>query len=168
MGRYVDLAREIEADLSWGEQAHELNEFYEKKVGSSEAEHIQPETRGPVPDTWREGVARLTVLPCPDDVLPARWRTLQADATRFLGTWGVQAAGLGWSAHDVFGVNRIKPFVRLDAAGLVRLLNGRPIVALTETEAVIGCTTGSRQAYRRKLSGVVPAGEQDLLWEVGG
>ena len=44
MGRYVDLAKEIEADLVCGEPTHELNEFNERRVGSGEAEHIQPET----------------------------------------------------------------------------------------------------------------------------
>ena len=74
---------------------------------------------------------------------------------------------LEWGLYDVFGVNAVKPLVRLDAAGLVRLLNGRPIVALTEAEAVIECETGARQTYRRKPPGVVPAGEQVLLWEIG-
>ena len=54
----------------------------------------------------------------------------------FIERWAEQASKLGWGTADVFGVNRVRPFVRLDAAGLVRLLDGRPVVALTETEAV--------------------------------
>ncbi len=43
MGRYVDLAKEIEADVACGEPAHELNEFNEKRGGGG-TESVQPET----------------------------------------------------------------------------------------------------------------------------
>ena len=119
-----------------------------------------------VPLEWSVGVERLLALPRPDGVLPERWQTLLDDAVGFVETWGVQAAKLGWETADVFGVNRTKPFVRLDAAGLVRLLDGRPVVALTETEAVIQCRRDSRLTFRRKAPGVVPAIEQCLLWEL--
>ncbi len=199
MGKYVDLAREIEAGFSQGGETHELNEFNElshtpsqhyelnefneervvfsqlpelnelneKSLGYRETtKRIQPYTRGPIPDAWRDGVARFMVLPSPDDVLPARWRTLQSDALRFLETWSVQAAALGWTAHDLFGCNRVKPLIRLDGAGLVRLLDGRSVVVITEAEAVIACRTGSRQTFRRKSAAVLAGVDQVLLWEI--
>ena len=118
------------------------------------------------PDEWNEGVSRLISQPCPHDFLPARWRTLQADAARFLEMWAAQAARLGWTVHDLFGVNQVKPLVRLDGAGLVWLLDGRPVIALTADEAVLECRTGSRQAYRRKPANPVSKVERALLWEI--
>ena len=47
-------------------------------------------------------------------------------------------------------------------SGLVRLLGGRQVVALTEAEAVIEVSARSRQAYRRKLAGVAAANKLDV------
>ena len=120
-----------------------------------------------VPREWISGVNRLQNLPFPPVVDSDRWQRLKADAEVFLGKWGAQAARLGWPPTDVFGMNATKPFERLDAAGLVWLLNGRPVVALTASEAVIQCSTGSRQTFRRKLAGVVTA-KRCFLWELSG
>ncbi len=133
---------------------------------SAKPERFQRETKDPTPDEWNEGVSRLISQPCPHDFLPARWRTLQADAARFLEMWAAQAARLGWTVHDLFGVNQVKPLVRLDGAGLVWLLDGRPVIALTADEAVIECRTGSRQAYRRKPANAVSKVERAPLWEI--
>ena len=119
-----------------------------------------------IPAEWTEGVNKLLKLPCSLRVPLTRWQTLQSDAARFIETWGVQAARLGWGTLDLFGTNATKPFERLDAAGLVWLLNGRPVVALTASEAVVQCST-ARQTYRRKPPGLVTA-KSCLLWELGG
>ncbi len=119
-----------------------------------------------VPAEWLGGVAKLVRLPCPPDVLPARWRILQTDAPRFLKIWGAQAVRLRWTTHDLFGVNATKPLAQLDSAGLVRLLNGRPVVAMTASEAVIECKTGARQTYRRKSMPPASGRVQCVLWEL--
>ena len=127
---------------------------------------ISRTTADGVPPEWTAGVERLLTLPHPDGASPERWQTLLDDAMGFVEAWGVQAAKLGWKTVDVFGVNRTKPFVRLDAAGLVRLLDGRPVVALTESQAAIQGRGHSRLTFRRKPLGTVPAIEQCLLWEL--
>ena len=95
-----------------------------------------------------------------------RWETLKTDAVGFLERWGAQAARLGWATLDVFGVNAVRPFERLDAAGLIRLLDGRSILALTASEAVIEAPPYARQAYRRKSASQVTA-RRCALWEIG-
>jgi len=119
-----------------------------------------------IPHVWQNGVARLLGMPPPDRVPTTRWRRLQADATRFLDVWGEKAAALGWSSADLFGANRVRPFIRVDAAGLVRLLDDRPVVAMTDHEAVIRCRTGARQAFRPKSANAFRPGERVLLWEL--
>ena len=120
---------------------------------------------GAVPRDWFEGVRRLISLPCPRGISAARWGRLQMDAAVFLETWGAQASALDWCTVNIFGVNARAPFQRVDIAGLVRLLDGRPVVAMTADEAVILCPTGARQTYRSK--GPERGSGQVLLWDLG-
>ena len=53
----------------------------------------------------------------------AVWRE---DNNRFLDAWGAQAAGLGWDMDDIFA-----------AAGLVRMLRGTTVVALSASTATL-------------------------------
>jgi hypothetical protein len=83
---------------------------------------------------------------CPDLVAADDWRQALADGRQFLAQWGDQAAALGWTADDLFGLydapERLGPnyrrLGRYDGMGLIWLLHGRPVVALTATAAVIG------------------------------
>jgi hypothetical protein len=94
---------------------------------------------------------------CPDHVPPGRWEKAVADGRRFLATWGSQAEAMGWTAADLFGLHTppAKPhpsynrLSRYDCSGLVWLLQGRPVVALTETTASIRNPTGTITTYRR-------------------
>ena len=83
----------------------------------------------------------------------------------FYEIWAAQAAALGWSTYDVFGANRSKPIERVDMAGLVVLINGRGLAALTDTEAAISTRTSARLTYRRRR--IEPSPGQALLWELG-
>ena len=59
--------------------------------------------------------------------------------------WGERAEALGWTARDLFALHpppeaparAYSRMSRLDATGLIWLLNDRPVVAMTETEAAI-------------------------------
>ena len=85
----------------------------------------------------------------------ARWR-------RRGGGFAAQAAALDWDALDLFGCDQIRPFARIDNAGLVWLLNGDRLVALTERSARIEAKSGATLTCYRK------PGETGrvLAWEV--
>jgi hypothetical protein len=78
-------------------------------------------------------------------------------AVRFLARWGEQAEALGWTARDLFGLHmppeRPHPsysrLSRYDEIGLIWLLRGREVIALTEATAVIQGSTGAITIYRR-------------------
>jgi len=108
---------------------------------------------GGVPRTWAEGFARLHPDHPPGDVPPRRWQRFIDDVGMFLDRWASYAAALGWSLYDLFGCDRDRPFARVDQAGLLWLLNGDRLVALSENTATIERRTGARQTYRRKQSG---------------
>jgi hypothetical protein len=119
--------------------------------------------RGSVPRAWVEGLARLDPDRPPGDVPVERWRTLIVDIGRFFdGGWGEKAAALGWEPIDLFGCDRDRPYARIDQAGLLWLLRGERVVALTQEAAVIETHTGARQTYRCK-----PAEpSRGLAWEL--
>ena len=94
---------------------------------------------------------------CPDYVEAERWQHCLIDAQRFLAKWGEHAESLSWTSRDLFGLAPVpdKPtanFQRLsryDLTGLIWLLRGDPVVALTETTAAIRHATGNITTYRR-------------------
>jgi hypothetical protein len=115
---------------------------------------------------WSAGVARLAELSPPPQWPPDRWKQLVADAAAFLATWGKTAAGLGWTAFELFGAHVNAPYARLDALGLVALLNGNPVTELTAEQAVIRAPSGAALVYRRKPSSWWPARvERALVWD---
>lgn len=115
-----------------------------------------------VPKEWKDGLAILCTMEPSPSFAPMRWGLIVADAVAFLDQWGLSAVALGWTTLDLFGVGRDAPYHRLDLMGLVPLLGGKMVVALTTETARIKCGDGTLQTYCRKLyqPGRVP------LWEL--
>jgi hypothetical protein len=94
---------------------------------------------------------------CPELVEQTRWQQAIQNAESFLAEWGEQAENLGWTSRDLFGLAPVpdKPnanyrrLSRYDLTGLIWLLRGDPVVALTETTAAIRHATGNITTYRR-------------------
>lgn len=94
---------------------------------------------------------------CPDVVPVARWQQAIEDGRSFLAGWGEQAEALGWTSRDLFGLHRppekphpsYRRLSRYDETGLIWLLRGRPVVALTEATAAIKGATGNVTVYRK-------------------
>ena len=95
---------------------------------------------------------------CPDLVPPARWQQAIEDGRAFLAKWGRQAEALGWTSHDLFGLRQpsAKPhpsysrLSRYDEIGLIWVLGGRKVLALTAETAAIHNPSGSITTYRRR------------------
>jgi hypothetical protein len=94
---------------------------------------------------------------CPDLVPHDRWQAAVEDGRAFLTRWGESAQALGWTSADLFGLHAVpdKPhpsyrrLSRYDATGLIWLLQGRRVTALTEATAAIENPTGAITTYRR-------------------
>ena len=110
----------------------------------------------PQAQRYRRTFAHLQLKP-PALVDVARWRQCVEDGSRFLAVWGEQAEALGWSSADLFGLHTppeqphpsYSRLSRYDATGLIWLLQGRPVVALTEATASIRNPTGSITVFRK-------------------
>lgn len=72
---------------------------------------------------------------------PRRWEQAKRDAAEFLADWGDQAAELGWTAEELFGLHPVAPLTRYDVMGLIWLLSGKEVSAIDERTAKIGATT---------------------------
>ncbi|MCC2663873.1 MAG: hypothetical protein K0S81_2298 [Rhodospirillales bacterium] len=115
---------------------------------------------------WAEGVARLRRMPPPRNYPERPWQQLIVDAERFLGGWAAQAAALGWPTWELFGCHCRAPWGRIQGMGLVLLLRGKELAALTATEAVIRTQTGARQTYYRQPRDPLDPAERCLAWEL--
>jgi hypothetical protein len=106
---------------------------------------------GSIPRAWAEGFARLDPDRPPGDVPRRRWQRFIDDVGLFLDSpFCSVAIKLGWGSYDLFGCDRDRPFGRINHAGLLWLLDGHRLVALSENTATIEMRTGARQSYRRK------------------
>jgi hypothetical protein len=102
---------------------------------------------------WAEILAEIDLARPPADVPVSRWRQLIDDIGRFVDRgFAKKAATLGWTALDLFGCDRDKPFARIDRQGLCWLIAGNRVTDLSESEAVIETWTGARQTWHRKPS----------------
>ena len=104
-----------------------------------------------VPQEWREGVSRLRGMSIPKIVTIDSWAAFLASCHAFTaGPWPGKAASMGWNAYDLFGCHRHKPVERVDRMGLLWLLRGGRVAALTSESAIIEMPSGSRLTYRAK------------------
>jgi hypothetical protein len=93
----------------------------------------------------------------PAYVLEADWQQMIDDAEVFVATWGHKAETLDWSVDDLFGLHEpparphpsYRRLSRYDCAGLIWLLQGRPVIAVTDKEALILARSGATVTYRK-------------------
>jgi hypothetical protein len=106
------------------------------------------------PEEWHEGIALLHPDHPPLDAPSKRWLQFIDDARRLLADGTIaHAVQLGWDALDLFGCDAEAPYARIDQMGLVWLVAGNRVLSISSSAAVIEMRTGSRQTYRRRLSG---------------
>jgi hypothetical protein len=106
---------------------------------------------GGLMEGWAEAFARLDPGRPPADVPLRKWRQFIDDIARFFDSgFAGRASALGWTALDLFGCDRDKPFARIDRQGLCWLIAGSRLVHISENAAIIETWTGAQQTWRRK------------------
>jgi len=109
---------------------------------------------GHVPEVYVREFAHIQALP-PAHVPRQRWDMFVNDAGLFLDAWGKEAARLGWTADDLFGLDPVGPMVRYDRMGLLWMLQGNDVVELTATMARLRGGLG----YQRRPSSMNTSNE---------
>jgi hypothetical protein len=156
------LARQLAAPVSPASEGHAKRAIASWSDAEAERAAII-EKDGGILRAWAEGFARLNPDRPPGDVPRDRWQRFVDDVGLFLDRWAAYAAALGWGPFDLFGCDRGRPFARIDRTGLLWLLNGDKLVALSEDAAGIESVAGARQTYRRRPRQL----GQVLAWELG-
>jgi hypothetical protein len=142
-------------------EKHDTLEFFQNLAKTTT--HISGfwrEASGGPPRQWCEGLRRLAAAEPVAGFSCNRWQQLIEDGRELLGDWGEQAARLGWTAEDLFGVHPTAPATRYDVVGLAPLLMGRQVSVMTVDRAIIATRSGSMLTYRRGQPGAV------LLWDL--
>ena len=115
---------------------------------------------------WQGGVDKLLTMSRPN-VYPAdEWTTMLDDAVQFIKRWAEQADRLGWKSWEVWGVSSSAPRYRFDGMGLIPLLRGQKITALTVEAAVIETHTSNRLRFYRRPLDPLRGSERVLIWEL--
>jgi hypothetical protein len=78
-----------------------------------------------------------------------RWNIMTDDAAAFLKGWGSTAHLLGWTSLDLFAVHPAAPAARFDVMGLIPVLNGGRVTAVTKVGATIRAPSGATLSYQR-------------------
>jgi hypothetical protein len=107
---------------------------------------------GASPDSWHTVLAAMEGRHCPERISSDRWQEVIADGETFLARWGSAAHSLGWTALDLFGVHPSAPAARFDVMGLLLLVQGGAVVALTADAATIRRKTGALLTCRRPVA----------------
>jgi hypothetical protein len=144
MGKYLDILRA-------NDRGYDINDINDKRAGCC----VKQTPFGRLSRFCRTFEALESR--CPDHVPVDRWQEAVEDGRRFLGRWGDQAEALGWTTRDLFGLAPVpdephpsyQRLSRYDEIGLIWLLHGRPVLALTERTATIESPTGTVTIYRR-------------------
>ncbi len=160
-GLVVEAPKPLPESIMTKLRAHkaEVIDFLTRPVARVVLLHCPPG----VPGEWVQGVADLLAMARPVSCPDAKWLVLREDAYTFLRDHAARAHGLGWTALDLFGVHRTRPWVRFDCMGIVPLLNGAKVTALSDIEAVIEKPSGAQLTFRRR--GQVPD-VTCLIWEL--
>jgi hypothetical protein len=117
---------------------------------------------------YRRTFAHLQLRP-PAHVPEDTWRMAVSDGRTFLHRWGESAQRLGWTSADLFELHTppARPhssysrLSRYDATGLIWLLQGKEVIALTaDTASIRNPRTGTITTYRRyNKPGLGPLGD---------
>jgi hypothetical protein len=155
MGRYLDILERAEAEL--GDRSDQSDRGDRMAVSVSRRADFGRFGRfGRTSSSLDDAFAALERR-CPERVELDRWQRAVADGRQFLGRWGDQAAALGWTASDLFGLHQVpedpaptyRRLSRYDETGLVWLLRGDAVIALTEVTAAIQNAVGVVTTYRK-------------------
>jgi hypothetical protein len=115
-----------------------------------------------VPADWIDGLGHMQRRTCPIAITPKHWLQLEDAAKRFLELWGEQAAGLGWSALDVFGCHPERPSDRYDCMGLVWTVTGADLQAMGSGVAALRTRSGRLITVSKSAD----VHERILIWDL--
>lgn len=138
--------------------------YKEIDVSDLEGQTANNKPRAGVPRAWTDGFTKMCAVNQPGGFPALRWARIIDDTGHFIDRWAKQAHALGWSALDVFGVNKDAPAARFDGRGLAVSLNGRQVVAITASTATVTASSGGTLKFLRRTT--CGPDERVLVWQL--
>ncbi len=111
-----------------------------------------------VPADWAEGFAQLEASQIPSWVDAIAWQAMIDAAGRFIDAWGAKAAAAGWTAAELFGLDKAAPMRRPDRRGAAFFLVDARVIDVT-ADAITIRKGGKDQCIRHRDGFTVPAWE---------
>jgi hypothetical protein len=87
---------------------------------------------------WAEGFAILNSTRVPSDFSQKEWEQVLDDGGRFLDEWADKASKLGWTIDEVFGVGSYDSLGPKERHGLMFVIGGGEVVAVSDRCAESG------------------------------
>jgi hypothetical protein len=100
-------------------------------------------------DALFDGLANMRAADPLEGFSFAMWRHICIDGEAFARCWAAEAAALGWSDLDIFGVHPSSPAGRVGCWGVALLIQGGEVDVLTSDTASIRRRSGARLTWRR-------------------
>jgi hypothetical protein len=155
MGKYLDLLTRADAQSESGDISDQSDRSC--PPGQQKTDFGRFCRFGRAPQPYCQAAIEALECRCPGYVEHDRWRRAIDDARRFLSEWGIRAKTLGWTPRDLLGLHQVPKepspnydrLSRYDETGLIWLLGGRPVVALTADSASIEYASGAITVYRK-------------------
>ena len=152
MGKWSDLAARLEQEseppaisADSADRASETGETAPNGTNGTNGAGFP----SPAASIWRDGLASLDPDKPRNGIALDRWRRMLLDGAAFLTDWGEQAASLGWTADNLFACPP-RGGRRLDLDGLVTGLEGRLVVLMTDSHAMIDAGDGKLWRHERR------------------
>jgi hypothetical protein len=105
--------------------------------------------RGLLQDDVIMGLAAMRAADPLEGFSFAAWRQICIDGDAFVRRWETQAASLGWTNLDIFGVHPSSPAGRIGCWGIALLIQGGEVDSLTINGAAIRRRSGAKLTWRR-------------------
>jgi hypothetical protein len=155
MGKWLDLAARLEADVRDNRDNRDESPRFGAYVPNV------PNVPASLPPSVTIGLNRLSKMAAPPLQRPEAWPLVVSDALGLARNgWAAKALALGWSPLDLFGAVTDRGGYA-DADGLAVWLEGRPVLAISDTYASVG--DGGGRAYFNRSTRLGTT----LLWDIG-
>ena len=108
-----------------------------------------------LPFEWADAVVKLRSIERPQMISQSSWLEIKSACTQlYMDDFALLKLIInnGWSLEDVYGCNKVAPFVRVDCMGLLLLLHqGDEVVGVNKERIKVLKKSGSKLAFSKRL-----------------
>ncbi|MPT49240.1 MAG: hypothetical protein E2598_12620 [Sphingobium sp.] len=136
MGHWLELANRLEMGKDAGDNRDDRDKRVSEEANVPNVSNVLPPLAHNLLSEWTKGIASLNPdIPC-GSYPPARWRQFIGDCHKVLDGFAMDAASIGWTAIDLFGVAREGACYQHPSGGLAWRLHGGNVIKIDADRAL--------------------------------